>query len=191
MSSTPVAANRKLPKNSGSIYSSPRTVLVRAANSSSSKPPDFLPIDAFRPTLPKLHYIAPCSPRSTIAPLFVRLTDRLVPARPHPTQVDLRSAKELERDEFLHGDMYKGFVNVAGVDGRAGAWGGGGVWDEGAVQDENSSGAAVAVGGAAGGGKGLRRRRYFVSLIDESIYRKGVFQRLRRRHKVSAGGGWG
>ncbi|CAM9557151.1 unnamed protein product [Sphacelaria rigidula] len=29
------------------------------------------------------------------------------------------------------------------------------------------------------------KRRYFVSLIDESIYKKGVFQRLRRRHKAA------
>lgn len=39
--------------------------------------------------------------------------------------------------------------------------------------------------GGGGDGSGDSRRRYFVSLIDEGIYKKGVFQRLRRRHKVS------
>lgn len=46
--------------------------------------------------------------------------------------------------------------------------------------------AAGTVDAAAGSERGERRRRYFVSLIDESIYKKGVFQRLRRRHKVRA-----
>lgn len=103
-----------------------------------------------------------------------------MPAPPRPAQVDLRSARELEQDELIHGDMYEGFVNVWGADGGAGAWGAGGVWDEDVVEDEISS-------GATGGGLGSRKRRYFVSLIDESIYRKGVFQRLRRRHKVGEG----
>lgn len=38
---------------------------------------------------------------------------------------------------------------------------------------------------------GEARRRYFVSLIDESIYKKGVFQRLSRWHKVREGEGDG
>ncbi|CAN0164739.1 unnamed protein product, partial [Laminaria digitata] len=101
------------------------------------------------------------------------------------TLVDLRSATELERDELIHGDMYEGFVNVRDVDRGTGAWEGGCVWDEGAVEDGSSSGAVAAAAGAVEGGEGLRRRRYFVSLIDESVYKKGVFQRLRRRHKAA------
>ncbi|CAN0464510.1 unnamed protein product, partial [Ectocarpus sp. 12 AP-2014] len=46
----------------------------------------------------------------------------------------------------------------------------------------------VNVGGGdhSGTGVSVGLARYFVSLIDESIYKKGVFQRLRRRHKVRA-----
>ncbi len=114
------------------------------------------------------------------------------------SQVDLRSATELGGDELIHGDVYEGFVNIGG-----GEHGGTGVW-EGPAWDEavNEGGAAAAVTAAAAAAAaaaeaeaeagleareedmGSGRRRYFVSLIDESIYKKGVFQRLRRRHKV-------
>lgn len=111
-------------------------------------------------------------------------------------QVDLRSATELGHDELIHGDVYEGFVNVGGGEhGATGVWEGP-EWDEAIVEESVSShGAAATLGGAAAVLGGAvdgedagsdRRRRYFVSLIDESIYKKGVFQRLRRRHKVRA-----
>lgn len=101
-------------------------------------------------------------------------------------QVDLRSGKELGKDELIHGDVYEGFVNVGG-----GEYGGTGVW-EGPEWDEAVSEESVGAflegtsGEMAGKDQEGSRRRYFVSLIDESIYKKGVFQRLRRRHKVRA-----
>lgn len=56
------------------------------------------------------------------------------------------------------------------------------------MEEGNETAAWAAVDGDTGS-EGKRRRRYFVSLIDESIYKKGVFQRLRRRHKVRVVGG--
>lgn len=75
-------------------------------------------------------------------------------------------------------------------------------WDE-AIQGESNEalpvqgkvgGVSAGAGGAEegvvveehNGGGSEKKRRYFVSLIDESIYKKGIFQRLRRRHKVRA-----
>lgn len=111
-------------------------------------------------------------------------------------QVDLRSATELGHDELIHGDIYEGFVNVGrGEHGGTGVWEGP-AWDEAIVEESNETVAAGTIDGDAGSER-RRRRRYFVSLIDESIYKKGVFQRLRRRHKVRAwcfgfrGGTWG
>ena len=100
-----------------------------------------------------------------------------------PSQVDLRSATELGKDCSIDGYVYNGFVNIGD---------GGAVWDGSTPSDE------AAVGGRRDCGDGRReetkgsnthcgRRRYFVSLIDEDVYKKGVFQRLRRRHKVSSG----
>lgn len=95
-------------------------------------------------------------------------------------QVDLRSATELGRDELIHGDIYEGFVNVGGGEhGGTGVWEGP-AWDEAILEESNET----ASSGGAAAGLDRRKRRYFVSLIDESIYKKGVFQRLRRRHKV-------
>lgn len=114
-------------------------------------------------------------------------------------QVDLRSATELGHDELIHGDIYDGFVNVGGGEhGGTGVWEGP-AWDEAIVEESNETAAlggasAVAAGtvnGDTGSERRRRRRRYFVSLIDESIYKKGVFQRLRRRHKVGSCGGGG
>ena len=100
-------------------------------------------------------------------------------------QVDLRSATELGHDELIHGDIYEGFVNVGGGEhGGTGVWEGP-AWDEAIVEESNETVAAGTIDGDAGSER-RRRRRYFVSLIDESIYKKGVFQRLRRRHKVRA-----
>jgi len=84
--------------------------------------------------------------------------------------------------------VYEGFVNIGGDEhGGTGVWEGP-AWDE-AVKEEGAAtttGAAEAEAGMAAQEEdmGSGRRRYFVSLIDESIYKKGVFQRLRRRHKV-------
>lgn len=103
-------------------------------------------------------------------------------------QVDLRSLKEICRDELLHADVYRGFVNIgrhtltdalehptsddsvvhAGVDRPGGS-------EQVYVGDEEEGG----------------RRRYFVSLIDEGVYKKGVFQRMRKRQKVGVVGGAG
>ncbi|CAM9735002.1 unnamed protein product [Ascophyllum nodosum] len=96
------------------------------------------------------------------------------------TMVDLRSATELGKDCSIDGYVYNGFVNIGD---------GGAVWDGSTPSDE------AAVGGRRDCGDGRReetkgsnthcgRRRYFVSLIDEDVYKKGVFQRLRRRHKA-------
>ncbi|CAM9714067.1 unnamed protein product, partial [Hapterophycus canaliculatus] len=99
------------------------------------------------------------------------------------TLVDLRSGTELGKDELIHGDVYEGFVNVGGGEhGGTGVWEGP-AWDEAIL--EESAGAlsgGTSVEGKDGGGS---RRRYFISLIDESIYKKGVFQRLSRRHKAA------
>ncbi|CAN0229905.1 unnamed protein product [Ectocarpus sp. 12 AP-2014] len=117
------------------------------------------------------------------------------------TLVDLRSATELGHDELIHGDVYEGFINVGGGDHSGTGVSEGPAWDE-AIQGEsnealpvqgNAGGASAGAGGAEEGvvveeddGGGLeKKRRYFVSLIDESIYKKGVFQRLRRRHKAA------
>lgn len=94
-------------------------------------------------------------------------------------QVDLRSATELEKDELIHADVYQGFVNVGPPEQGTGVWEGP-LWDE-AMMEESLSEDFMGTGTGKGGDS---RRRYFVSLIDESIYKKGVFQRLRRRHKV-------
>lgn len=138
-------------------------------------------------------------------------------------KVDLRSAKELERDELLHSDVYRGFENIMGSQ----------QWRayknhqrerqqqprrsrednmptqlvpdtmEEALPAFNKSMFTEMTGMFWNGDEGTAepsdgedldrgsRRRFFVSLIDESIYRKGVFQRLRRRHKVGPAGGGG
>eukprot|EP00903_Cladosiphon_okamuranus_P008461 g8129.t1 len=99
------------------------------------------------------------------------------------TLVDLRSATELGHDELIHGDVYEGFINVGGGEhGGTGVWEGP-TWDEAIVEDSNP--AAGTVDGDTGSERRRRRRRYFISLIDESIYKKGVFQRLRRRHQAA------
>ncbi|CAM9730061.1 unnamed protein product [Ectocarpus fasciculatus] len=117
------------------------------------------------------------------------------------TLVDLRSATELGHDELIHGDVYEGFVNVGGGDHSGTGVSEGPGWDE-AIQEENNKALPVQskIGGASIGAEGAeegvvveelngggseKKRRYFVSLIDESIYKKGVFQRLRRRHKAA------
>lgn len=92
-------------------------------------------------------------------------------------QVDLRSATELERDKLIHGGMYEGFVSVGGL--GTGVWEGQ-EWDQ-SGREENEK----ALPKTGNGDDGVLRKRYFVSLIDESVYKKGVFQRMRRRHKVS------
>lgn len=103
-------------------------------------------------------------------------------------QVDLRSATEIERDELIHADVYEGFVTIGGD--KPVSWEGP-AWDKVMAQRINELfwGGKVEVEGSEAEGEDIdgdpgARRRYFVSLIDESIYKKGVFQRLRRRHKV-------
>lgn len=102
--------------------------------------------------------------------------------------MDLRSNTELGKDEHIHGDIYEGFVNVGGGKyGATGVWEGP-AWDE-AILEESIGGLLEGTSPAKVVEKEIGegpRRRYFISLIDESIYKKGVFQRLRRRHKVRA-----
>lgn len=99
---------------------------------------------------------------------------------PALTQVDLRSATEVEQDELIHADIYRGFVNVGPPEQGTGVWEGP-LWDVAMKEESNHRDDFMGTDTGKGGDS---RRRYFVSLIDESIYKKGVFQRLRRRHKV-------
>lgn len=125
-------------------------------------------------------------------------------------QVDLRSATELEKDQFIHAEVYRGFENVGNKDSDSntskrraasrytkdtlqGMWETQPAWSK-AMFDEvaeafsnGDAGDAEPLDGEDGNAEeegGTSRRRYFVSLIDEGIYKKGVFQRLRGRHKV-------
>lgn len=109
-------------------------------------------------------------------------------------QVDLRSATEIERDELIHAGVYDGFMTIEDDDLRI--WDGH-TWDKTMARRINElfcGGSVEMEGGEEGdeprgvGGesksKSKSKRRYFVSLIDESVYKKAVFFRLRRRHKV-------
>lgn len=115
--------------------------------------------------------------------------------------MDLRSATERGRDKLIDADVYKDFAIVHGEEAGSG---GGAVWDSVLTRRINDLlwgiGLELQAGGSDGHGEPAAehgpRRRYFVSLIDESVYKKGVFQRLRRRHKVRGRGagegpGWG
>lgn len=75
--------------------------------------------------------------------------------------VDLRSQKEIAEDEHINSAVYSGFQDVN-------------------MDKTSPVGEGWEVLRDVEGG----RRRYFVSLMDESIYRKGVFKRLRKRHKA-------
>ncbi|CAM9759972.1 unnamed protein product, partial [Choristocarpus tenellus] len=94
------------------------------------------------------------------------------------TLIDLRSRTETMMDKQLHSHVYRDYVDVelnlrGRTSGEKAAW----VWPGGR-----------GVGGGGGNRSVIQedsRRRYFVSLIDESIYKKGIFQKLRKRHKAA------
>lgn len=77
--------------------------------------------------------------------------------------IDLRSGPELDEDEHLDGgNVYAGFGKSV-YDADRGAW----------VVDES----AQSVDG---------RMRYFISVMNESAVKKGIFLRLRKREKMQA-----
>jgi len=80
------------------------------------------------------------------------------------TWIDLRSPAELEEDELLNdAKVYEGFRTY---------------------RYDKKKGAFVPDGGVeAGPGE---RKRYFVSLMSESLIKKGVFFRLRKRTRAQA-----
>lgn len=100
------------------------------------------------------------------------------PANAETFKIDLRSATELGNDVSIQSDIYNGFVSI----GDGSRLSNGYVADVEAGESNGDEG-----GGCFEEARQGSRRRYFVSLIDEGVYKKGVFQRLRRRYKVSAG----
>lgn len=78
------------------------------------------------------------------------------------TFIDLRSPAELHEDEGINGDVYTGFQNF-NYDKKTHSF----VLDKG-TEALSSSG----------------KKRYFISLMSESLIKKGVFFRLRKRLRV-------
>jgi protein tyrosine/serine phosphatase len=76
--------------------------------------------------------------------------------------IDLRSPAEVEEDVNIHGDVYQGFQTL-NFDKKSSLF----------VADKNSQ----SVDG---------KRRYFISLMSESLIKKGVFLRLRKRRRFQA-----
>ena len=88
--------------------------------------------------------------------------------------IDLRSPAELEEDSLLHGSpVYEGMLNYD-YDKKKQEWKEAGI---------TSNGEIKAVDGMQGNGIG--RKRFFVSLMSESLIKKGVFFRFRKRIRVS------
>jgi hypothetical protein len=79
------------------------------------------------------------------------------------TWVDLRSPAEIHEDEELHAKVYEGFENFT-YDKKQKAF----------LADSDSNVSASA------------KKRFFISLMSESLIKKGVFFRLRKRTRVSS-----
>lgn len=76
--------------------------------------------------------------------------------------IDLRSPAEVEEDENINGEVYQGFQTL-NFDKKNKVF----------VADKNSH----SIDG---------KRRYFISLMSESLIKKGVFLRLRKRRRFQA-----
>ena len=86
--------------------------------------------------------------------------------------VDLRSPKELEDDEMLHtSTVYDGCMNYR-YDKKMQEWKEDGVTLNGALAKDPSA-------------QNNGRKRFFVSLMSESLIKRGVFFRFRKRIRVS------
>lgn len=86
--------------------------------------------------------------------------------------VDLRSPKELEDDEMLHtSTVYDGCMNYR-YDKKMQEWKEDGVTLNGALAKDPSA-------------QNNGRKRFFVSLMSESLIKRGVFLRFRNRIRVS------
>lgn len=80
--------------------------------------------------------------------------------------IDLRSEKEWEEDEHLHGTVYNGHTDLV-FDVKKGIY-------------TDRQGNAVDVAAISG------PRRYFVPLTSESLIKKGTFKKLRKRTRAKA-----
>ena len=90
--------------------------------------------------------------------------------------IDLRSPAELEEDEHLHASsVYDGVVNYK-FDKKKLEWKAEGVTANGGLQEVQQVAPHTENGG---------RKRFFVSLMSESLIKKGVFFRFRKRIRVS------
>ena len=106
------------------------------------------------------------------------------------TLIDLRSNKELSEDaNIANAPIYEGFVDVklgtlsAGKEKKRSR----------RKEKEDGPSDPEAMAAVAGSSREVspteptdEYRRYFVSLMDESIYKRGVFKRLKKRHKAKA-----
>lgn len=87
--------------------------------------------------------------------------------------IDLRSPTEIEEDENIRASIYDGFKNYY-YDKKTGRFD----TDVETATSESSANMSTGSDGA------VVKQRFFVSLIDESVIKKGIFKRLRKRTKV-------
>ncbi|CAN0199696.1 unnamed protein product, partial [Phaeothamnion confervicola] len=114
------------------------------------------------------------------------------------TMVDLRSDEELFMDESLKSNLYEGFEDifwpgktasaaaaaVAVAEAAAGA-AAAAAEAAAATATETETAAAKETSATAAAVTPPRRLRYFVSLVNESIIKRGIFWRLRKLHKAA------
>ena len=100
--------------------------------------------------------------------------------------IDLRSPTEIEEDENIKASIYEGYTNYY-YDKKTGRFNTNIV----KTSELSSQGATAEAATAATEAtvtatvdKENNKKRFFVSLIDESVIKKGIFKRLRKRTKV-------
>lgn len=89
--------------------------------------------------------------------------------------IDLRSQAEIDEDEHINADIYNGFQSYA-YNKKTRTFNA----DTGKATTATTAIASTAMS------TGVEKKRYFISLMSESLIKKGVFFRLRKRIRVKS-----
>lgn len=85
--------------------------------------------------------------------------------------IDLRSAAEIEEDKNINGPIYKDCVNYK--------------FNSKKLRFEAMEAVSPVTSNAT---TAIIKKRYFISIMSESLIKRSVFMRLRKRHKIKAAG---